>query len=68
MHVTRTAFTGWMKKNPGQEILPCEGTEVNVAGMIYIAVGLTVVLVGADLLELTKRRPTYRGLGKLGKL
>jgi hypothetical protein len=57
-----------MKKNPSQEILPCDGAGVNVAGMIYIAVGLTVVLVGADLLELTKRRPTYRGLGKLGKL
>jgi hypothetical protein len=38
---------------------------MNVIGMIYIAVGLAVALVGADLLDLTKRRSTFRGVTKL---
>lgn len=53
------------EKNTTTETLPHDGIEANVAGMIYIAVGLAVALVGADLFELTKRRTTYRDTSKL---
>jgi hypothetical protein len=48
-----------------QETWPLRAEDTNVARMIYIAVGLTVALVGVDLLELTKRRTTLRGTNKL---
>jgi hypothetical protein len=45
--------------------LPGDAAKANVADMLYIAVGLTVALVGADLLDLTKRKTTLRGPNRL---
>jgi hypothetical protein len=53
------------EKNTMLKTLPGDSAEANVADMIYIALGLTVVLVGADLLDLTKRRTSYHGATKL---
>jgi hypothetical protein len=44
--------------------LPDDSAKANVADMIYIAVGLTIALLGADLLDLTKRLTSYRGVTK----
>jgi hypothetical protein len=48
-----------------KKTLPLDDAEANVADMIYIAVGLAVALVGVDLLDLTKRRTSYRSATKL---
>jgi len=65
LQITRIAFTPIEKKNSRPKILPGDAAKANVADMLYIAVGLTVALVGADLLDLTKRKTTLRGPNRL---